>query len=1282
MKKVDSFLCLFMLLTSSWYMNAQIGFDPQIEFQVIPDVVVVPESPLESQVIFIGGYDSVITNSTYGNPAGAYPAKQWHDFIGFTPDETNSGDLGWLSINHEMISNDPNLGDGGGMTTFKIKRDPDTDSIIVVEQTLSDGRNGYFFNVDFANTVGETGMNCGGITSDADGRIWTAEEWFRTSNPSIHYDWYGGPAVSDTSDFTISNSGIPMADGQTVKKFENFNYMVEIDPREAVAIRKQYNWGRQPFEGGVILPDNQTVYLGADATPGIFSKFVAETPGDFTSGKLYAYREDDQRMRLSHQLSNTDMFSEISAFDPSTNMLFSTYTDGAGVLVHTFTNAESLDSLAFIDLASHGEPTSVAAKNGLLAIAIANDVSTADGKVLILDSDLNILNEVTTGVLPDMVAFSPDGNYIVTANEGEPNDDYTIDPEGTVTIIDISGGASAATVQHANFQSFTPAMIPGVRIFGEQPGPNPVGLYFTEYAEGSGFNKYLEIYNGSGSDVDLSAYSLSSCSNGCNTIGQWDYPDNVTFAPGTILASGDVYIVYHPDANVDPTIIDEGDQTHQYLSNGDDVYALTLAGATPSNYTIVDIIGDMGADPGSGWEVAGVANGTQNHTLVRKEHVISGNADWSAAAGTDALSSEWLVYPSDDYVSVGEHEHYNPIYSTVAQDLEPEYVAIDGASEKAYVACQENNAIAIIDLATAQVEDVFSLGFKDYGLEENNIDASDDDELQGNFMDWDNLYGMYQPDAITITEIDGVEYLLTANEGDARDYDGFSEEVRVRDLILDPAIFPNAAVIQSDSLLGRLKTTTTMGDWNNDGMHEEIYSYGARSFSIWDLSGNLVFDSKNEFSSILSSKFSDNYADNRDDDKGCEPESIAVGKVGGKTFAYIGLERSAGVMVYDITDPTNAFYVNYYNNNSYDLSPEGLIFVDGADSPDGRPYLISTNEAFGSYTGSISVYNVNGYDGKQWIEINNSNMEKMLNYAGEAVNAGATLFNRLEWVSYNPADENVYMTETGRDNPGSRWADEVDNGGVIADFHNTRALSQGTDVLSSDYVDYYGRVLKFDVSTEVVSPHLSAGPEFHDMSDVSSSNYPETHLSNPDGLSFMTVGQKTYMVIQEDLNGTSHGRMPAGVSNRTCEMFILDTDISSPTVDDLVRIAQVPLGAEITGARATPDGKTLFFNSQHPSSSNPFPYNNSCTIAINGWDRLPDNTNVNEIENESVFSVYPNPTSRIVYFNRSMDVALYTIDGQLLQVARNAKSMDIMNLSPGTYVLKNEEGDVKKLVVQ
>ena len=158
------------------------------------------------------------------------------------------------------------------MTAFKVRRDPITDLLEIVPQTLSDGRSGEFFNVDFVNTVGETGMNCGGITSSVDGRIWTAEEWFRSSNGSL------GGQVRDLDPWTI-NTDIPgNFAGQTIEKFENFNYMVEIDPKEAVAIRKQYNWGRQPFEGGAIAADNRTVYLGADATPGIFSRFVSDTP--------------------------------------------------------------------------------------------------------------------------------------------------------------------------------------------------------------------------------------------------------------------------------------------------------------------------------------------------------------------------------------------------------------------------------------------------------------------------------------------------------------------------------------------------------------------------------------------------------------------------------------------------------------------------------------------------------------------------------------------------------------------------------------------------------------------------------------------------------------------------------------------------------------------------------------------------------------------------------------------------------------------------------------------
>ena len=1082
--KISVVAAALVCMTGS--LKAQIGFDPTIDFELVPDSVIVPASPIQKQIIFVGGHDTVQTTATYGNPAGAYPAKQWHDFIGFTYDDTpGTEDLGWLSVNHEMISSDANIGDGGGMTVFKIKRDPVTDTIIVVEQTLSDGRSGKFFNVDFVNTVGETGMNCGGIQSEVDGRIWTAEEWFRADNASIYED---GGGVIDTNDFTINGSGIAMADGETIEKYQNFNWMVEVDPREAVAVRKQYNWGRQPFEGGVVLPDNQTVYLGGDNTPGILTKFIANVPGDFTQGRTFAYRADDQQMRLSHKSSFANAFSEISAYDELNERIYSTNSSQQGILVLDFSDPKNIDSLTFIDLSAYGEPTSVAVYNGVVAVSVPAAVAQDPGTVLLFDDSYTLLNTLTVGSLPDMLEFSPNGNFLVVANEGEPSDDYTVDPDGTVSVIDLSSGVASATVATANFDAYTIGSLPaGVRIFG---------------------------------------------------------------------------------------------------------------------------------------------NGT-----------------------TD-----------------------------VSADMEPEYVAINGASTTAYVSCQENNAIAVVDLQTATVTDIIALGFKDYGQPENYIDASDDDNAIANFKDWDNVYGMFQPDAIAIANIGGTEYIVSANEGDARDYSGYSEEARVADLVLDPTVFPNAATIQQDIELGRLKVTTSMGDIGNDGDYEELYSYGARSFSIWDLSGNLIFDSGNEFAQILAERFPNNYAANRDDDKGAEPESVVVGSFGGRTFAYVGLERAAGVIVYDITDPANAFYVNYFNKDGVDESPEGLILIDAASSPDGKPYLISTNEP-ADLNGSVSAYNVNGFDGEKWIEIDNDNIDKMLNFEAEAISAGATMFNRLEWVAYNPANGNVYMTETGRDNPGSRWLDEMYKGGVLAEHHNTRATAQGTSAFDGAYVDYYGRVLELDVANENVSVALEAGPEFHNEPNVPISSYPNVHLSNPDGLTFMTVDQSTYMVICEDLNGTSHGRMPAGVSNRSCEMFILDMDIANPTINDLVRIAQVPVGAEVTGARATPDGKTLFFNSQHPSSSNPFPYNNSLTIALTGWDQL-DVTSIEEVEEDDFFSVYPNPTSRFVYFNEVMDVALYDVNGNLIRVERNTNSMDIMNVAPGTYYIKNNAGAVKKLIIQ
>lgn len=251
--------------------------------------VIVPPSPLKYQNIFVGGIDEVQTTATNGVPAGKAKAKQWHDFLGFTPSTEGGNVLGYVTVNHEMVQKNDSIGDGGGMTMFKIGKKADG-TIEVLDQILPDGRTGKFFNVDFANTVGETGMNCGGINAPS-GRIWTAEEWYQTSNRQI------AEGFSDTTEFTIGSkvpSGFAGLDGKKIKRYENLNWMVEIDPRTAKAVRKQYNWSRQGFEAGVVMPDDKTVYLFEDGDAGksILTKFVADVAGDFTKGKLYFYKQN------------------------------------------------------------------------------------------------------------------------------------------------------------------------------------------------------------------------------------------------------------------------------------------------------------------------------------------------------------------------------------------------------------------------------------------------------------------------------------------------------------------------------------------------------------------------------------------------------------------------------------------------------------------------------------------------------------------------------------------------------------------------------------------------------------------------------------------------------------------------------------------------------------------------------------------------------------------------------------------------------------------------------
>lgn len=300
---INILLGFIIVIFTSSHLVGQVRFQSKLSHSqsFVYDSMLAPPSPLWLQSLFIGGYDLVQTNSTYKNPKGRAIAKEGHDFIGFTADSSGQS-LGWISINHELNYKDDRLGDGGGMTAFRVKRLADG-NLEVMDQNLKDGRSGKFFNVDFVNTVGETGMNCSGIKSP-NGRIWTAEEWFKTDNASIFHGEpneraypieiagiTAGQGVRDTADFTIKSDITPW-NGKKIKKYQNFNWFVEIDPKQAVAIRKQYNWGRAGWEGGAISNDLKTVYLGNDEAPAAFFKFEAKQADNYQEGDLYFYKHD------------------------------------------------------------------------------------------------------------------------------------------------------------------------------------------------------------------------------------------------------------------------------------------------------------------------------------------------------------------------------------------------------------------------------------------------------------------------------------------------------------------------------------------------------------------------------------------------------------------------------------------------------------------------------------------------------------------------------------------------------------------------------------------------------------------------------------------------------------------------------------------------------------------------------------------------------------------------------------------------------------------------------
>ncbi|MFB2682132.1 choice-of-anchor I family protein [Shewanella mangrovisoli] len=410
-----------------------------------------------------------------------------------------------------------------------------------------------------------------------------------------------------------------------------------------------------------------------------------------------------------------------------------------------------------------------------------------------------------------------------------------------------------------------------------------------------------------------------------------------------------------------------GNDTPQYLS-------AVEVGALPDNVVF--------SHDGKTVLVANEGEPNQDYSVDPEGSVaIIAIADGKPAATATLVTFSEFNQGNARYNEITKDIKINGPMASVAQDLEPEYISVSPDNSRAFVSLQENNAIAVIDIANAKVAKILPLGLKDYGLDVNKIDASDKDDMI-NLQAYTGVYGMYQPDTVASYRWNNADFIVTANEGDSRDYAGFSEEARAGDLTLDPN-HPQFAAAKDKTQLARLKVTKSMGDDDNDGDYDKIVSFGARSFSIWTADGQQVFDSGSDFERITAALLGNNFnnnneenkGDSRSDDKGPEPEALALGKIGQKLYAFIGLERTSGFMIYDVTNPFDVHFVDYVVNRDFeadfsidtdtgevkgdaslagDLGPEGMKFVSAEKSPNGQPLLIIGNEV----SGTTSVYQI------------------------------------------------------------------------------------------------------------------------------------------------------------------------------------------------------------------------------------------------------------------------------------------------------------------------------------
>jgi len=471
--------------------------------------------------------------------------------------------------------------------------------------------------------------------------------------------------------------------------------------------------------------------------------------------------------------------TEVVAYDPISKRAYLSSGVQRRFDMVSLANPSSPVTLGSVSMQPYGGITSLAVKPGLLAVASPDSIEQNPGRVIFFDTLGNYKGQVTVGALPDMITFTHDGKYLLTANEGQPNTTFSVDPEGSVSIID---------VQDTNYVQ-----------------SDVTTLNFT------GFN------------------ALSA----------------------SLMASG-----------------------------------------------------------------------------VRKGSTIG----------------------------------------TLSQNLEPEYITVSSDNAKAWVTLQENNSIAHLDLVNKIVTNITPMGMKNHQTAQNGFDASDNNGVVL-MTNWP-VRSFYMPDALAQFTVGTTTYLVTANEGDEREYTALNERTTVGAVNLDPTRFPNGAMLKETHALGRLRITNQSGDLDADGDYDELHMVGPRSFAIYNAAtGAQVYESKNLIESIVladptwgpffNADSESNTLKNRSRSKGPEPEGVAVGKIGSRTFAFIALERVGGVMAFEVTNPSAPVFSGYLNTRSTtglagDRGPEVIQFLGHEQSPNGKPMLLVANEI----SGTLALYEV------------------------------------------------------------------------------------------------------------------------------------------------------------------------------------------------------------------------------------------------------------------------------------------------------------------------------------